>query len=427
MLRKTLISLIAIIIAHTAFAQDYLQIVELMSTNGGGATFLSAGVGKNKDEAKDNAIKSLYHTLFYVGVAGVNDGKPLITQDNKQYTNTFFNNKATNKASFFLARGKEVTEDGKVKKVDGMYRGNYIISIRLKGLINELTTNKVHLPKQTYTDIDVNDVLTKPTITVVPFIDEEMGETYASVLKNSNDHRIAVSRVQNGFESRDITTIDFLAKQQAEQRQQLYESNVATSNDRTLLLQSGADVYVTVDIMKDEQDNGTRISLIMKAYERTSGDVLASKDGWTNRFHTTSTEILCGYAVQDLLPSFLDDICKNFTQRISQGSRVVLRFAIDASSSMTMKSPAGPHNYSLDNIIRQWVRKNAHKGKFHLQGIMEEEMLFDYVTIPPKDSDGLAMDAAQFAFLLEQYLKEENNISCSSRVEGNAIFFTIYD
>ena len=40
--------------------------------------------------------------------------------------------------------------------------------------------------------------------------------------------------------------------------------------------------------------------------------------------------------------------------------------------------------------------------------------------------DGFPMDAAQFAFLLESYLKEEVGVSCDSpRIDGNNILFTI--
>ena len=92
-----------------------------------------------------------------------------------------------------------------------------------------------------------------------------------------------------------------------------------------------------------------------------------------------------------------------------------------------MNSPAGPNNYALRNIIIQWIRKNAFKGKYHLQGVVDEGLIFDYVTIPPKDSDGLLMDAAQFAFMIESFLKEDNGINCSSKIEGNTIFFTIMD
>ena len=123
------------------------------------------------------------------------------------------------------------------------------------------------------------------------------------------------------------------------------------------------------------------------------------------------------------LQEFLDDIVKNF--RPAGGTHVVLQFSIGGSSYMTMNSSAGANGYSLSNIIRQWVRKNAYQGKYHLQGVMDESMIFDYVTIPPKDTDGLRMDAAQFGFLLEQYLKESEGIGCSVRVDGNNILVTI--
>ena len=420
MVKRIFLFLVVSVICNLAFADGYLQIVSLVSNEGGQATFVSAGMSKEKKEVEANAVKSVFYTLFYKGVPGINDGKPLITKDNKLYTNSYFN--STDRCHFYIV---SVNEEEKPQKVAGSFRANYKVTIYINRLINDLISNKVHEKALTVNDIDETDALIKPTIMVVPFLKE--GENYATILENDYDRRIAVSRVQNGFESRDITTVDLLAKLQAEKRQQNYEENAAQSNDRNLLLSSGADVYVTVDLQKESSTEGARVSLIMKAYERTSGDVLASKDGWTNRFKTTAIDALCGYAVEDLLPGFLDDICKNFTQRIGQGSRVVIRFSIDGSSSMTMNSPVGPNNYSLSNVIRQWIRSNAYKGKYHLQGIVDESMIFDYVTIPPKDVDGLAMDAAQFAFLIESFLKEKNNVNCSSRIEGNTIFFTIFD
>ncbi|MBR1787355.1 MAG: hypothetical protein IJ756_09395, partial [Paludibacteraceae bacterium] len=133
---------------------------------------------------------------------------------------------------------------------------------------------------------------------------------------------------------------------------------------------------------------------------------------------------LCKYAVEDFIKAFLDDICKNL--KPANGTRVVLQFAIDGTSASTFDTPMGRQNYSLSNILRQWVRRNAYQGKYHLQGIVEESMIFDYVTIPPKDEDGLRMDAAQFGFLIEQYLKETENIDCKVRIDGNNILVTIF-
>lgn len=420
MIKKFLASATLCLMSAIMCGQNYLQQVALISSSGTQATFVSTGQSENKKEVGEDAAKSLIYTLLFTGVAGVNDGKPLVTDDNPVFTRSFFNSNA--RYSLFVV---SMAETERPAKVGNRFRAKYNITIYLTRLINDLKTNRVLIEKPTVEDIDETEGLTKPTIMVVPFLKD--GETFDAVLMNDYDRRIAVSRVQNGFESRDITTIDIIAKLQAEKRQQNYELDAAESNDRSLLLSSGADVYVTVDLQKQKTQMGTRISLIMKAYERVSGDVLASKDGWTNPINTTATDALCGYAVQAFLPDFLNDICKNFTQRISQGSRVVLRFSVNSSSGTTMNTPAGPNNYSISNIIRQWVRKNAFKGKYHLQGVVDESMIFDYVTIPPKDTDGLLMDAAQFAFLLESYLKEDNGINCSSKIEGNTIFFSILD
>lgn len=419
-MKKFSLTLLLSVICMVLPAQEYLQLVSVLSEAGGRVTFVSTGISEEKKEVEQNAAKSIIYTLFYQGVAGINDGKPLITKDNQVYTNSFFN--ATARYAFYVASSEEAT---KPKKVAGKYRGDYNVTIYMTRLMNDLVTNKVRTKEATYEDIDEEEGITKPTITVVPFLRD--GESYEAVLKDDFDRRIAVSSVQDGFRSRDIVTRDFLTHIEQEKRNQNYEENKAYSNARALLLSSGADVYVTVDFKKDTNPQGTRVSLIMKACERVTGDVLASKDGWTNRINTTSTDALCSAAVKALLPSFLDDICRNFTARMTQGTRVALRFSIDASSSMTMSTPVGPKNYALSDVIRQWVRKNSHKGKYHIQGVVDEGMIFDYVQIPPKAADGMLMDAGEFKFQLEEYFKEEIGLNCSSLYDGSTIIFTIYD
>ena len=420
-MKKISLTLLLSIICMLLPAQEYLQLVSVLSEGNGRVTFVSTGMADSKKGIAENAAKSIIYTLFYQGVAGVNDGKPLITQDNQVYTNSFFN--ATARYAFYVASSEEAS---KPSKVAGKYRADYNVTIYMTRLMNDLVTNKVRTKEASYEDIDDEEGITKPTITVVPFLRD--GESYDAVLKDDFDRRIAVSSVQDGFRSRDIVTRDFLTHLEQEKRTQNYEANAAYSNSRALLLSSGADVYVTVDIMKDSNAQGSRVSLIMKACERVTGDVLASKDGWTNRINTTSTDALCSAAVKALLPSFLEDICRNFTARMTQGTRVALRFSIDSGAmSMTMSTPVGPKGYALSDVLRQWVRKNAHKGKYHIQGVVDEGMIFDYVTIPPKAADGMMMDAGEFKFQLEEYLKEEIGLNCTSSYDGSTIIFTIFD
>ena len=262
-----------------------------------------------------------------------------------------------------------------------------------------------------------------PSIMVVPY--KKDGESYDAILQNDYDRRLAVGKLQAGFEGRNITTVDISAKIAAIKRRSEYEASTADSNDKQLLLTSGADVYVVVDLKKDIQPSGSRVSLIMKAYETSSGSILASQDGFTRKFNTPAVDMLCSYAVEDNVGPFLAEIVKNLNKQFTDSKRIVLQISIAGSSMMSMSSQVGPNNYRLSDVIRQWVRSNSDKGKYHLQGVVEESMIFDYVMIPLKDSDGLMMDAAQYGFLLQYFLSEKQNVSCSNKIDGNTVYITI--
>lgn len=408
-------------------AEEYAGICSLISQDDRNATFESAGLSAKSRLVEENAIHSLFHALFYVGIEGVNNGQPLVQKENKTYTNGFFNEQA--KYSFYII-SKEPIE--KVLKVGNEYRATYRVQIRLSKLIADLKMNKVYVDTSNPMTMSASDVQTTsnmvlPTIIVVPFKTPEYN-SFAEILQNDYDRRVAVSAVQKGFEEKNITTIDLLNKINAAQRMSQYDKNsgAGQSSDRALLQQSGADISVEVDVMKDVQQSGSRVSLTLKASETASGNIIATQVATTNRrYQTVATDVLCAYAVQDNIDSFLEQILKNFAP--SKGTRVSLSVSIDGSATRTMNDPAGSKGYALSNVIRQWVRKNAHEGKFHLQGMVDDNMTFDYIVIPPIDVDGLRMDAAQFSFLLEEYLKETENIPCSARLEGNKIMITIYD
>ena len=421
MKRIFILILAACVLSVSASAQEYVQIVTLENADDVSATFTSVGVSKKAKDVEENAVLSLFYTLFYEGVDGVNADHPLITTDNPDYVNTFM----TSRYPFFV---KSVVELEKpVKNVNKIYQGTYAITIVYSNLIKDLERNKLHKsrePEVKYSDVEYEAGMVLPTIMVVPY--KRDGETYSSVLENDFDRRIAVSKVQDGFESRNVTTIDVEAKINAVRRNAQFGANDANSNDKKLLMNSGSDVYVVVDLKKDVTSEGARVSLIMKAYETASGSVLASKDAITRRFPRASTDELCSYAIQDNIPAFLDDICKNFSKQASTGKRVALQFAFDGASSMSMNDRVGSNNLPLSNQIHQWVRKNAHNGKYHLQVIVDTSMIFDYVTIPPRAEDGMVMDAVQYGFVIESWLNDTLGVPCSSRFDGNTIYITIY-
>lgn len=416
---KSFITSLLLLCGVAATAQEYVGVVTLVSLDDKQATFTSVGVADKKADVQINAIQSLFHTLFHNGVHGINNGKPLVSNDNPSYTSNFINVKAP----YYASNVFTINEPAKnsQKKLQGTYR----INVPIQNLYKELAKSGVSGSTMGGSVSNVDDMssVTLPTVIVVPF--KSGNDSYETILKNDADRRVAVAMVQDGFESRDITTIDIVAKIDAMKRRAEYEANTASSNDKNLLLSSGADVYVTVDVNNDVQPAGTRASLIMKAYETASGSILATKTGFSNRFRTTAMDALYAFVVKNNIQAFMDDIVKNLNKQVSSSKRVTLQISVAGNSMTTLDDAAGPNNYSISNIIRQWVRVNAENGKYHLQGAVAESMVFDYVMIPPKDSDGLMMDAAQFAFLLQSYLAQEQGISCSSKVDGTTIYITI--
>ena len=398
--------------AFPASSQEYLQIVSLESDNGTQGVFTSAGMAEKKKDVETNAIKSLFHTLFFQGVEGVADGKPLVAKPNIPYTNSFFNDMA--RYSSYVTGTEEIV---KSKKTGNNFQGTFKITLRLRQLINDVRKN-THYDEMMAEQPEIK--LPNPTIIVVPYKKE--GESYQAILENDYDKRIAVSAVQRGFEDCGIKTIDLQARLDRAKRNAQYEENAGTadSNDKQLLESSGADVYVTVDLLKDVTDEDARVSLIMKAYETASGTIWASQDGWTNRFRTNDTDILCSYAVKDNLPGFLEQIIDNFTRP----TRASLQISLSGMSYNSISDARGDDGRRVMDVIQDWLDRNSEKGEYHLQGIVDEKAIFDYVILPLQDENGYKMTPDKFAGRLRTAL-EVQGVYSSQRIEGNTIFLIL--
>lgn len=409
-MKRFLVTLLSII-SLQAFAQEYLQIVSLDSQQGINGIFTTVGSATEKKAVETNAKKSLFHTLLFNGVDGVENGSPLVCNENPIYTNSFFNSAA--RYNGYIISCEEVE---KPKKVDGnTYQGTYRVTVRLRQLINDVHKNTGFGEKKK----EEKRLVARPKIMVVPF--KKDGESYKQILENDRDLRAAVSEVQKGFENLDIETENILNNVNSINRRQQYESNAdaADSNDKQLLLSSDADVYVVVDLEKNISAGGSSVSVIMTAYETATNNIWATENSWTNTFRTTNVSALCSYAVRDYLPEFLKQIEKNF----NEPSSGVIQFSVSNSAMVTMRDRC-KNGRRLSDFIQEWLDDNAYDGQYHAQGIVDESAIFDDVLIPRADSRGKKMNSEKFAGLLCDALYE---IGVDTRfvTEGNNMIITI--
>ena len=395
-------------------AQDYLQIVTFESESGVNGVFITAGAADDKKGVESDAVKSLFYTLMFSGVEGVNNDKPLVYNSNPSYTNSFFNS-----AARYVGYVVEAKEVDKPKKVGGRYQGTYRVTIRLKQLVNDVKKNTGGKEAEQKAEKEAKRLVPKPKIMVVPF--RKDGEDYKAILENDRDLRAAVSEVQKGFEALDIETESILSSHNSNNRRAQYEESVdaASSNLKQLLLSADADVYVVVDLEKNISASGSSVSVILTAYETATDNIWATENSWTNRFNTTNITALCSYAVRDYLPSFLEQIVKNY----NEPSSIVIQFSVKNGSMVSMRDRCS-NGRRLSDVIQEWLDDNAHDGEYHVQGIVDESAVFDDVFIPKADEKGKKMNAEKFGSRLCDALYAVG-VDTEYNTEGNNVLITV--
>ena len=412
---KRIFTLLAVLFCMGGLqAQDYLQIVTFESESGVNGVFTTAGAADDKKGVESDAIKSLFYTLMFSGVDGVNNDKPLVYNSNPSYTNSYFNS-----AARYVGYVVEAKEVDKPKKVGNRYQGTYRVTIRLKQLVNDVKKNTGGKEAEQKADKEAKRLVPKPKIMVVPF--RKDGEDYKAILENDRDLRAAVSEVQKGFEALDIETESILSSHNSNNRRAQYEESVdaASSNLKQLLLSADADVYVVVDLEKNISASGSSVSVILTANETATDNIWATENSWTNRFNTTNITALCSYAVRDYLPSILEQIVKNY----NEPSSIVIQFSVKNGSMVSMRDRCS-NGRRLSDLIQEWLDDNAHDGEYHVQGIVDESAVFDDVLIPKADEKGKKMNAEKFGSRLCDALYAVG-VDTEYNTEGNNVLITV--
>ena len=416
--RLILWGLLSVCAIHLTAQELYSNEVTCVKADDNLVIVTASGISAKKKEVYNMALKSIFNAIFLNGIDGGENGQPLIGKEDSYYMSQFFGSRYMLFVKDYETVGEPARQPSK------LYKGTVTAQILLGALKKDLIRNKLMEKSQEDRSMkETREQIALPTIMVVPYKRNDRN-SYATILKNDFDLRIAVSTVKDGFVKLGVKTIAAEGKLEGTLRASEWESKNADSNDKQLLMNSGADVYVIVDLQKDISTTaGSRVSLIMTARETATGMDLASRKSWTNRFRTTDVDKLCAYAAQDVLDGFLKDISKEFARKVEHGNTVVLRVSLADNAINTMNSRING-NTTLSAYIRNWVRKNAQGGRYHIQGAVDDSLIFDSVQIPAKDSDGLPLDCITFADNLVNYLND-SGIDSEHRVDGNTIYLTI--
>jgi hypothetical protein len=250
----------------------------------------------------------------------------------------------------------------------------------------------------------------QPSIIVIPYKTE--GQKYRKILEDPNtgfQKRIAISRVKEAFDSRGFTTYDFEAELKKGETAGAFTADAQTDEKDVIVKNSGADIFVVVDINVEKGTSGTDVKIILQAFESATGRSLTNKDASSGKFYTDDISKLAGKAIDVMKEDFLNVLQTKFTDIVNNGRSVYIEFVLAQDATLTFQSEVGTDGDLLSESIVDWMSKNAYKNYAKKGGSTAKKIIYDDVRIPLKDqTTGMNYEIESFGRLIRKYLKSIN-------------------
>ncbi|MBS1648843.1 MAG: hypothetical protein JSR09_03975 [Bacteroidetes bacterium] len=263
----------------------------------------------------------------------------------------------------------------------------------------------------------------QPKIMVIPYTKE--GEDIRTILEQDVSRRIAITKIKEGFDGRGFTTVDFTAKLKAAKDNNVFTTESQTDIKTQIIQMSGADVYVQAEVSSLKTETGSSVTLVLTAYEASTGNSLSNKVGESGKFYTDDFGKLASKAVESCVADFLNVMQTKFTDIVNNGKSVIIDISFDANSTYKMSSEIGVDKLPLSDQIEMWMEKNAFKNNYHIQGTTALKMIFDDVRIPLKDpANGNNYNPNKFALEMFKFFKGIG-LQPTKDIKGSTIFITI--
>jgi len=258
---------------------------------------------------------------------------------------------------------------------------------------------------------------------VIPYTKE--GEDIRTILEQDVSRRIAITKIKEGFDGKGFTTVDFTAKLKAAKDNNVFTTESQTDIKTQIIQMSGADVYVQAEVSSLKTETGSSVTLVLTAYEASTGNSLSNKVGESGKFYTDDFGKLASKAVESCVADFLNVMQIKFTDIVNNGKSVIIDISFDANSTYKMSSEIGADKLPLSDQIEMWMEKNAFKNNYHIQGTTALKMIFDDVRIPLKDpANGNNYNPNKFALEIFKFFKGIG-LQPTKDIKGSTIFITI--
>ncbi len=263
----------------------------------------------------------------------------------------------------------------------------------------------------------------QPSIIVIPYKTE--GQKFREILEHPTtgfQKRIAISRVKEAFDSRGFTTYGFEQELKKAETAGSFSADAQTDEKDVIVKNSGADIFVVVDINVEPGQSGTDVKIRLEAYESATARSLSNKDASSGKFYTDDISKLAGKAIDVMKEDFLNVLQTKFTDIVNNGRSLYVEFVLDPNSTLNFQSEVGTDGDLLSETIVDWMGRNAYKNIAKKGGSTALKIIYDDVRIPLKDqATGLNYEVESFGRLIRKYLKSINVIGTVEYPRGQIV------
>ena len=238
---------------------------------------------------------------------------------------------------------------------------------------------------------------------------KKQGEDYRQLLENGADKRLAISRVKAAFDSRGFTTYDFEAELKKVTTLGAFNGDTQTDVKDAIVRNSGADIFVEVDIIVMRGQSGTEVTIILEAFESATGRSLSNDDESSGKYYTDDIAKLAGKAIDGMKENFLNQLQIKFTEIVTNGRSVYIEFGLSQEATINFQSEVNTDGDLLSEVIGDWMKDNAYKNYAKRGGSTALKVVYDDVRLPLKDQEtGLNYEIESFGRAIRLFLRSMN-------------------
>ena len=278
----------------------------------------ATGYSAEKKKAAENAAMSALDTYLFVGIEGVNGGKPLLAECAREQKPGYFSRLYDEGRYSVFAR--VLTEKPKAEKQpDVRILTTVDESISFKALQRDIATSKLPLYGQEQVvekpAVDASAVEV-PRLLILPDLSQQPAESCIAAIERDANVRMAMNSLAAQFTKRGVEVVDY--KNAYDSYMLANPGTDAASAEAAVLGQCATKAVVLVSAGRKSQYGSNGVTIGVKAVDSATKEIIAREETSTRLVNTDNIAKLFDFASVRVMAKFIPAMKEALAQRMSK-------------------------------------------------------------------------------------------------------------